>query len=123
MKKFILNFYELEEKEKYLKSFLLYFLSGITFLSMGEMPFGNIYTALASINISYIAPFLLSLLIFLPVLFKSKKGYLIYFFIIFLIPNLLWMILLIYVWTTYISIALGVAFGLYIRKVIKVNDI
>lgn len=87
MKEKLIKFYDKRDKDKAVILFLIYFFSGILFLSIGEMP--KVYMAVAVINIRLVMPFLLGLLIFLPSLFK-RRGYFSYLLIFLFIPHLFW---------------------------------
>lgn len=75
MKEKIIKFYDKKDKDKAIILFLLYFFSGILFLSIGEMP--KVYMAVAVINIRLVMPFLLGLLIFCQAYLKGEDIFLI----------------------------------------------
>lgn len=116
MSKYIMNFYNKEDKEKALCIFFVYFISGILFLSIGEMP--EIYTNIAVLNIKIVVPFLLGFWIFLPILFKNR-GYFSYLLIFLFIPHAFWFYFFIHSYSFYIPIAIGILFGIYTRYIIK----
>ncbi|MET3617264.1 glucan phosphoethanolaminetransferase (alkaline phosphatase superfamily) [Peptoniphilus olsenii] len=115
MSKYIMNFYNKGDKEKALCIFFVYLISGILFLSIGEMP--EIYTNIAVLNIKIVVPFLLGFLLFLPVLFKKRLFVL--FLIVLYIPHVFWFYFFIHSYSFYIPIAIGILFGIYTRYIIK----
>lgn len=116
MKERLIKFYDKRDKDKAIILFLIYFLSGILFLSIGEMP--KAYLAVAVINIRLVMPFLLGLLVFLPSLFK-RRGYFSYLLIFLFIPHLFWIYFLSSNYLFYLPLSLGIIFGFYIKKVVK----
>ncbi|MFR6448383.1 MAG: hypothetical protein ACLUN8_00925 [Peptoniphilus grossensis] len=116
MKEKIIKFYDKKDKDKAIILFLLYFFSGILFLSIGEMP--KVYMAVAVINIRLVMPFLLGLLIFLPSLFK-RRGYFSYLLIFLFIPHLFWIYFLSSNYLFYLPLSLGLIIGFYIKKTVK----
>ncbi|MGI5949797.1 hypothetical protein [Peptoniphilus sp.] len=116
MNKYIINFYNKNDRDKATVVFLIYLISGILFLSIGEMP--EIYTFFAVINIKILVPFLLGFLIFLPRLFKNN-GHLSYLLIFLFIPQIFWIYLSLYNFSFYIPLILGIIFGFYTSYTIK----
>ena len=116
MKEKLIKFYDKKDKDKAIILFLIYFLSGILFLSIGEMP--KAYLAVAVINIRLVMPFLLGLLVFLPSLFK-RRGYFAYLLIFLFIPHLFWIYFLSSKYLFYLPLSLGLIFGFYIKKIVK----
>lgn len=119
MKEQLIKFYDKKDKDKAIILFLIYFFSGILFLSIGEMP--KVYMAVAVINIRLVMPFLLGLLIFLPSLFK-RRGYFSYLLIFLFIPHLFWIYFLSNKYLFYLPLSLGIIFGLYIKKSFIIFD-
>lgn len=119
MKENVIKFYDKRDKDKAIILFLIYFFSGILFLSIGEMP--KVYMAVAVINIRLVMPFLLGLLVFLPSLFK-RRGYFSYLLIFLFIPHLFWIYFLSSKYFFYLPLSLGIIFGFYIKKTVKAND-
>lgn len=70
MKERLIKFYDKRDKDKAIILFLIYFLSGILFLSIGEMP--KAYLAVAVINIRLVMPFLLGFLVFCQAYLKGE---------------------------------------------------
>ncbi len=109
-------YYDKKDKDKAIILFLIYFFSGILFLSIGEMP--KVYMAVAVINIRLVMPFLLGLLIFLPSLFK-RRGYFSYLLIFLFIPHLFWIYFLSSNYLFYLPLSLGLIISFYIKKTVK----
>lgn len=124
MKEWMIQFYEKPEKKKAKILFLIYFCSGLWFLTFGENPLtedpfvGYIYVIGGTLNTITMVPFLIGVFPFLPILFQ-RYGFLSYFLILLFTGHFFIFIFFIRWWPIYIPFFLGLLFGIYMYITIR----
>lgn len=87
IRNFITNFYNKSENEKAISILIPYLITAFLIVPIGEVP--KILLYILEFNLKIITPILIPILFVLPIMFKTKKGFLIYGIFIALIPNLI----------------------------------